>query len=204
MALEKCPECNEQVSDEADACPNCGKDLNTGCGGGGCFGVLIILIIGIYFLAPGLFIKALGTADKKVGIPVWINAEYNEETLTFTTDQIDQINSEFDSNVEIAWCFETVGNEVTSLRKSTQQVSSNDAVLFRCKGDPDGMMHSHTSLFSLPFMSRTDMGQLTQNSFQVSCVVGGEIKKKDDPVWLNCFRNEGNDEFSRFHIAIDD
>ena len=57
MALIVCPECNEQVSNKADNCPNCGcpikggflgkagteRTLNTGC-------LIIIFVVVVLFL----------------------------------------------------------------------------------------------------------------------------------------------------------
>ncbi|MEQ9393285.1 MAG: hypothetical protein RLO03_13865 [Balneola sp.] len=68
MALINCPECQKQVSDKADACPNCGNPLNIKTGAPaqnikveskeGCFlqtmnaGCMIIfVIIGVFILA---------------------------------------------------------------------------------------------------------------------------------------------------------
>jgi RNA polymerase subunit RPABC4/transcription elongation factor Spt4 len=50
MALVNCPECNKQISDTADSCPDCGYSdptVNYGCFRFGCiiFFIVIFLLI---------------------------------------------------------------------------------------------------------------------------------------------------------------
>lgn len=202
MALQDCPECEARISEEAEECPKCGKKIENEDSGCGVFLFIMLVILVLFYFLPRPFIKVIGLADQKLGVPIWINAERNEKSLSFTYDQIEYINSEYDENIEVAWCFDVINGEVSNLRKASQQVGSTENVVFRCTENPDGMMHSHTSFFTFPYMSRTDMGQLDQSSFAVSCVVAGKVRKNDNPIMLNCFRKEEENEFSRYHIEI--
>lgn len=66
MALIKCPECKQDISDSAKACPNCGhskKERKTlGCGA-----LILVLIVGVYIL--GTFSPTTTTTTATTPVP---------------------------------------------------------------------------------------------------------------------------------------
>lgn len=175
--------------------------------------LLVLIAVDILFLMSMLIVPhAVPAVEQALGF----YQERNDEKLIFSEAQIDKMNKDFKTDLEVGWCFDRSGQYITNLRKGDLKNQSRGSVVVQC-GSAYGEIHTHPIYYEtdkqiLRFYGSPEMSEQDKESFrserskygrQVKCVYIGYQYFDEKPLTLNCWDLTPSGEFERYNLYVD-